>query len=269
MAIITISRAVFCGGESVAQCLAERLGYRCLDREELLAKAAAIGVSESKLKQALMTSPTALERLSRQRRLYLLALQAALAEEAANDDLIYHGNAGHLLLKDVVPVLRASIIAPLEFRLARLNDQLHLNRAEGIAYLARQDEERRKWTRFLYGVEWGDPSLYDAMINLEHSGLEEACDVIAHMAGLRCFALTSQRRLAIRDFALASRVRAALGLDRGTARLEVQVLTQAGRVRLQGFVGSERGLHEVARVARQVPGVSEVNLEELNIYRDV
>ena len=68
---------------------------------------------------------------------------------------------------------------------------------------------------------------------------------------------------------VASRVRAALGLDPGTARLDVQVLSQGGKVRVQGFVGSERGLSEVARVVRQVPGVREVNLDELTIYRDV
>jgi cytidylate kinase len=269
MAIITISRGIFSGGESVAQCLAERMGYCCLDREELLAKAAVIGVSEGKLREALMSSPSALGRLSRQRRLYLLALQAALAEEAAGDDLVYHGNAGHLLLKDVVPVLRVKIIAPLEFRLAALRDRLQLGPAEGEAYLARQDDERRKWTRFLYGVEWDDPTLYDVVINLDRTGLEEACELIADMAGLRGFALTLQRQLAIRDFALASRVRAALGLDTQTAHLDVQVLTKAGRVLIQGFVGSDRSLHEVARVVRQVPGALEVSLDELTVYHDV
>lgn len=269
MAIITISRGIFSGGEKVAQCLAERIGYRCLDREELLAKAAAIGVSEGKLREALMTSPNALGRLSRQLRLYLLALQAALAEEAADDDLVYHGNAGHLLLKDVGPVLRVKIVAPMEFRLKLLRDRLQLGPVEGEAYLARQDNERRKWTRFLYGVEWDDPTLYDAVINLDRTDPEQACALIAEMAGLKCFALTLHRQLAIRDFALASRVRAALGLDAQTARLDVQVLTKAGRVRIQGFVGSDGSLHEVARVVRQVPGALEVNLDELTVYHDV
>lgn len=269
MAIITISRGVFSGGESVAQCLAERMGYRCLDREELLAKAAAIGVSESKLREALMISPNALGRLNRQRQLYLLALQAELAEEAAGDNLVHHGNAGHLLLKDVVPVLRVSIIAPPEFRLGMLQERLQLSRAEGISYLDRQDEERRRWTRLLYGVKWGDPVLFDVVINLEFIILEQACDVIAHMAGLERFVVTPEARLAVRDFALASRVRTALGLDPGTARLDVQVHSQGSRVRVQGFVGSERGLREVARVVGHVPGVWEVNLDELTIYRDV
>lgn len=269
MAIVTISRAVFSGGEKVAQCLAERLRYRCLGREELVAKAATLGVSEGKLKEALLTSPTVLDRLSRQRGLYLLALQAELAEEAAKDDLVYHGNAGHLLLKDLVPVLRVNIIAPLDFRLALLRERLHLGGAEGIAYLARQDEERRKWGRFLYGVDCGDPSLYDVVISLEHSELEEVCSLIADMAGLRRFELNSQRRLAIRDFALASHVRAALGLDPGTSNLDVQILSAAGRVRIQGFVGSGRGRREVERVVREVPGVLEMNLDGLTVYHDV
>ena len=73
----------------------------------------------------------------------------------------------------------------------------------------------------------------------------------------------------MKDFALGSRVRAALGLDPGTAPLEVEVWCQSGAVHIQGFVGSQRGIREVERVARQVPGIRDLNLEELAIYRDV
>jgi cytidylate kinase len=31
------------------------------------------------------------------------------------------------------------------------------------------DRDRRKWTQFLYGLDWGQPSLYDLVINLERS----------------------------------------------------------------------------------------------------
>ena len=32
MAIITVSRGTFSGGQSLAECVAEKLGYRCLPR---------------------------------------------------------------------------------------------------------------------------------------------------------------------------------------------------------------------------------------------
>ncbi len=268
MAVITISRGTFSGGKGLAECLAERLGYRCIDREALVQRAASGGVDEGELKEALLTSPDFLDRLRRKRRLYLAVLQAALAEEVANGEVVYHGNAGHLLLKGVVPVLRVRIIAPLELRLAMVRDRLGLSRKEGEAYIVRMDEERRSWTRFLYGVEWDDPSLYDAVINLEQASIAEACEVLAGMARLEGFAFTPERRAAVQDFALASRVWAALGLDRATTHLEVEVRSRAGTVYIQGFVGSERTIHEVERVAGQVPGVYWLNLSELTVYHD-
>ncbi len=36
MSIITISRGVFSGGEALAECVAVRLGYRCIDRDTLV-----------------------------------------------------------------------------------------------------------------------------------------------------------------------------------------------------------------------------------------
>ncbi len=269
MSVVTISRGVFSGGEALAECAAARLGYRCIGREDLVQRTAAVGVPESELREALLKSPGLLDRLRPKRRLYLMLIRAFLAEEVAGGNAVYHGNAGHLLLIGAVPVLRVRVIARLEFRLAMAKERMGLGPAEAAAYIAQQDGERRKWTRFLYGVEWGDPSLYDAVLNLDHATIDEACGVVTDMARLECFAFTPERSAAMKDFALGSRVRAALGLDPGTAPLEVEVWCQSGAVHIQGFVGSQRGMREVERVARQVPGIRDLNLEELAIYRDV
>ncbi len=81
---------------------------------------------------------------------------------------MYHGNAGHLLLKGGPHVLRVRIIAPMEFRLKMAQDRLKLSRAEALDYIARMDQDRRKWAQYLYGVDWGDPANYDIVLNLEH-----------------------------------------------------------------------------------------------------
>jgi cytidylate kinase len=268
MAVITISRGIFSGGEDLAECLAARLGYRCVDRDALVQRAAADGIDERELKSALLESPDLLERLRRKRRLYLAALRAALAEEVATGDVVYHGNAGHLLLKGVLPVLRVRIVAPLESRLATLQERLGWSREEGRAHIARIDEERRKWTAFLYGVQWEDPSIYDIVINLERLGIPGACDVLVGLARADRFALTSERQAAVRDFALASRVWTALRLDRRTANLEVEVRAHAGTAYVQGFVGSDGSVWEIERVAGQVPGVQRLDVSEVTVYYD-
>jgi hypothetical protein len=57
-----------------------------------------------------------LERYRHKKYIYLALIQAALAEEVRTGKVVYHGNAGHLLLPGGTPVLRTRIIAPLEFR---------------------------------------------------------------------------------------------------------------------------------------------------------
>lgn len=37
---------------------------------------------------------------------------------------------------------------------------------------------RRKWVRFLYRVDWLDPSLYDMVINIGSIGVQSACDLV-------------------------------------------------------------------------------------------
>lgn len=269
MPVIAISRGVCSGGETLAECIAARLGCRCLSRDDLVERAAVNGVGESELRSALQKSPGLLGRLRSKRMLYLALLRAALAEEAIEGKLVYHGNAGHLLLQGAAPVLRVRIVVPLEVRQSIAQERLQIHREESAAFIARSDAECREWTRFLYGVDPSDPSLYDLVLNLKHVGTDDACEVVGSMAGLSCFAWTPERRSLMKDFALASRVRVSLRMDRRTAPLDIEVSCLSGIVRVRGFVGSQTGIREVERVARQVPGIRELDVDELVVYHDI
>ena len=62
------------------------------------------------------------------------------------------------------------------------------------------------------------------------------------------------------DLALASRVRAALALNPFTSNLEVEVAARDGSVSVRGDLVEQ--VEEVERVARAVPGVTEITVEE-------
>ena len=265
MSIVTISRGTFSGGKMLAECLAERLGFRCIDRDVIVERAAASGVSQEELRDALQKPPSFLERFQHKKYMYLALIQAALAEEVRTGRAVYHGNAGHLLLSGGSPVLRVRIIAPLEFRLKMAQDRLKFSRNEALAYIEKMDEHRRKWTHYLYGVDWGDPTLYDMVLNLEHISIEEACNVLVATVRERCFTLTPQCQVRMNDLAIASRVRANLALNPPTSGLEVEVTATEGRVRIRGKLAGLEQLEEVRRVATNSRGVVEVNLQELSL----
>ena len=159
----------------LAECAAARLGYRCIDRDVIVQKAAAYGVSQDGLRDALERPPILLDRFRHTKYVYLTLIQAALAEEVRGGNTIYHGNAGHLLLRGVDHVMRTRIIAPLAFRLAAVQNRFQMTEDDGRVYIQKIDEDRQKWAHYLYAVDWRDPSLYDLVLNLEHLNIELAC----------------------------------------------------------------------------------------------
>jgi len=263
MSVITISRGSFSGGKMLAECLAKSLGYRCLDRDVIVERAAANGVSQEELRDALQKPPSFLDRFQHKKYLYLVLIQAALAAEVRTGKAVYHGNAGHLLLKGGPHILRVRIIAPVEFRVKMAQDRLRFTRAEALDHIAKMDQDRRKWTQYLYGVDWGDPSNYDVVLNLEHMTIPEACSAVTTLARQRCFEFTTCCQKAMDDLALASRVRAELALDDATSHLEFEVEAKDGTVRIHGAVTNTREITDVQRIATAVPGVVTLNLDEL------
>jgi len=264
VSIITISRGSFSGGKTLAECLAQKLEYRCIDRDVIVERAAAHGVSHEELRAALDKPPGFLDRFSHKKYLYLTLIQAALTEEVKDGRAVYHGNAGHLLLRGGGPVFRVRIIAPMEFRIQMCIDRLKFTRAEAINYIQTMDNDRRRWTQYLYGVDWGNPSLYDVVLNLENIPIDDACETVSGMVRRQsCFEYGPECRQSMEDLALASRVKAAVALNSATAHIEVDVRAEHGHVRFKGRIPNVEVVEEVRRVATRVPGVADVSLDDV------
>ncbi|MFC1939457.1 cytidylate kinase family protein [Chloroflexota bacterium] len=88
MAIITISRGTFSGGQSLAESVAERLGYRCLSVEELLTESAnQFAVGADTLPAALDNRAWFLETVNLERLRYIAYVRATLLRAVRNDNL--------------------------------------------------------------------------------------------------------------------------------------------------------------------------------------
>ncbi len=125
------------------------------------------------------------------------------------------------------------------------------------------DQERQRWTHYLYGVDWGDPALYDMVINLEHMDIKQACRLVAMTATQRCFEFTPRCQAALNDLALASRARANLAIDPSTSHLELEVVASNGVVSIRGKLTGAEEIKDIERVASAVTGVMGLNLDQL------
>jgi cytidylate kinase len=258
MSIITISRGTFSGGKDLAESLARSLGYPCISREVIVEAAERYGTSEAALSLALNHAPSLIDRLKRDRDHYLAYIRAVLCRHALEGDFIYHGYAGHHLLAGVHHMIRVRIVANLAYRISAAMKELQMTSRQAGAHINKVDDERRKWTRFLYGVTWEDPMNYDVVLNLEHLGVKGACAVVECMTRLEQFQATAESRKVLEDFALQSFVIAALARDERTGETDFVVHAENGVVTIDGMANLPDMVASVNEVAGKVEGVVKV-----------
>ncbi len=268
MAIITISRGTFSGGQKLAECLAAKLGYQSLSREILVEAAEKYGISENELAHAMKSKPAIMERLSLNidRIRYLSFIQATLCEHVKDDNVVYYGHAGHLLLKDVCKAIKVKVIAPMEQRIAFAMDRNRMSRDEANAYIRKMDEYRKKWTKFLYGIDWNDPSLYDLIINLRDTTIDTACQVISNMTLAPEFQFTEKSRLAIANLTLESQIKARLASDKATKDYLLKVAVENGNVRISGRVKNTEDADRIKTIVSAIPGVRKIDCSCAEYY---
>jgi len=260
MSVITISRGSYSHGKEVAEKVADRLGYKCIAREVLLEASEHFNVPEVKLLEAIRDAPSFLERLAHGRLRYIAFIRLALLRQIQEDNVVYHGFAGHLILRDIPHVLKVRILADLEDRVGLVMNRDGVSRGQALKIVKRLDEERRRWSRSLYGIDTGDPGLYDLVVNLRRMTLESAADVICHTAGLKEFQITAESHRMINDLLLAAEVQMAVA-EMG---VEAAVVSRDGSVEIVTKAPSsqERGLtREIERRAMGISGVKAVRVE--------
>ena len=210
MAVITISRGSYSKGKEVAEKVAARLGYRCLSREVILDASEHYHIPEIKMIKAIHDAPSVLKRFGHDKSRFVNYYQSALARNVQKDNVVYHGLAGHLLLKGIPHVLKVRIIADLEERVRDEMGRERIPKQEALRLILRDDQERRKWTQSLYGVDPWDSSLYDLVLHIHKLTVADAVDFICQAVDLPQFRTTKESQRKMDDLALASQIKAAL-----------------------------------------------------------
>ena len=134
-----------------------------------------------------------------------------------------------------------------------------ISREEALDVLLKDDEERIRWGKNLYGIDTRKASLYDLVIHIHKLTVKDAVDMICHAAGLVQFQATPESQRAIDDLALAARVKTAL-VD---GRPDLQVSAEDGTV----FVKTEAPIihetslvQEIQDISKTIAGVKEIKI---------
>jgi len=221
MSIIVISRGSYTYGREVAEKVAQKLGYKCIGREIVIEASKYFNVPEAKLIDAVENAPSFLERFTYGKEKYIAYIQAAVLQHLKDDNVVYHGFAGHFFVKDVPNVLKIRIIADLEKRIQIVVEREKIDREKAINFIKRIDKERSKWAQYLYGIDPQDPSLYDLFININEMTIDDAVDIIYHTVKLERFQITTEPKKMIANLALAAEIKASLAEVIPDAKVDV------------------------------------------------
>lgn len=270
MSVITISRGSLAGATLLAEAVASKLQVPCVSRDHITSEAAqAAGVSEEVLTRQMERPPSAFNPHVRDRDIYLTHVRAALSQHAAEGSFVYHGHGGHFLLADIPNILRVRVVAPMEVRVAAVMETQGLDAAAAKHHVHRMDRHRKKWVRFLYGVDWQDPAFYDLIVNLEKLSVEEACEVLTQVARLERFRWTEETKQNAADVALAARVTAELARSGELFNGRLELAAKANVLTIGGSVRSERARDELRVAAERIIGEAELCFEVTLPMEDV
>jgi hypothetical protein len=198
------------------------------------------------------------ERLAIERDRFRAFITATLCEKSSARGLVYHGRTGHLVIPGVTHVLRVRVIWDKERRIASAMERLDLSWGKARKYVEDVDEDRRRWARTLYGIDWQDPAYYDTVTNLSHMSVDNAASSLVWFAQLPEFQETPASHRAVEDLLLASRCRLAIGGDERTSGVDVQVSSDRGRVSVTYLPRQDREARHIPDVLKGISGIDEL-----------
>jgi cytidylate kinase len=264
MPIITISRGSYNRGKEVAEKVAQKLGYRCISREVLLEASKEWNVPEVKLTRAIHDAPSFLYKFTYGKDKYISFIQSALLKQLQDDNVVYHGLAGHFFLEGVSHTLKVRIIADTEERVKLVMEREGGSEKDALRVLTKDDSERRKWAEKLYGIDTSDPSLYDLVIRVRKFTVDDAAEIICQAVGMEQFKTSPESQKIMDNLTLAAEVKAALV----GVKPDIEVTAQDGVVDLNTRApesAEDQLFEKMKAIATGISGVKEFKAHFLPI----
>ena len=270
MSVISLVSASFCHGDEIAAAC-ERSGFVNIKFKDLIAQAAkSSGIGESKFQNTLAGKSGIFNRFTHERERAIAHLRLALAEVLAQDRLLLTGPAVFLIPERISHVLRVCLVAEHRWRQTEAERQGEKNAA---ALIQENDRQLTDWlTSLNLGNDPWSASLYDVVVPMDKTSLEDAAKLILEKATNEAVARTGAAVTALADFALAAKVEARLAQEGHN----VSVDSYQGAVTLtinKNVLMLSRLEEELRLIVESVDGVKSVtsrvgqNFHQADIYR--
>lgn len=258
MPVIAMTQEMGSLAKDVALQLGQSLNLAVMRNEVIEHVAEKMNVPKSLINRLRGGKAGLVERLTTDERsvaLYTAEQVFALAERG---NVVLRGWGATCLLRPVPHVVCVRVTRSLAKRVEWLMGELETDDAKfAEAEIRRSDDAHATRMNDRFGVNWGDPALYDLVLNTDRMSVDSCVDQIARLASHPQFAETAESHAVLADMALEARVQAALKAQAQTHDITVEA--SHGRITLRGIVlnAEERGQAE--SVATAVPGVASID----------
>ncbi|WP_332774617.1 cytidylate kinase family protein [Polaromonas sp.] len=179
---------------------------------------------------------------------------------ADRGNVVLRGWGATCLLRPVRHVVRVRVTRSFKKRVEWLMNHLETDDAAfAEAEVRRSDDAHAARMHDQFGVTWGDPLLYDLVLNTDRISVESCVAQIQQLADRPEFQETGESRAMLADLALNARIRAALKDHDSTRGINVTIESRGGKVVLSGIVLSAQESAEAARISSTVAGIGSVD----------
>jgi cytidylate kinase len=203
--VVTISRQIASGGAYIGQRVAQRLGFRYVDREILTRATAALGIDDERSLEPLEErAATVWRRCARALTLgppdghfvpppppavdegdVLQAETAVIREIATAGRAVIVGRGAPHVLRDRQNVFRVFVHAPKALRIAEAQRSYSLDEAAARTLVERSDKARAGFVQSLVGRSWTDACLYHLTIDTSIFAPDLAVDLLVNAVKAR------------------------------------------------------------------------------------
>jgi hypothetical protein len=136
--------------------------------------------------------------------------------------------------------------------------KLGLSRDKAKQYIDVLDQDRKRWIKQFYKVDWDISALYDVVINLSHMNVENAATAVCSMAQLPEFQTTPAIIKSLQDLYLASRARLLLALDKRTSHMNIKIRANNGIVYVTYLPQQVKDAEMITEVLAKLDGAKEI-----------
>lgn len=260
MPVIALTQEMGSLAKDVAVRLAEALDARLLRHEVVDHVASRMNVSRSLINRLREGKAGAIERFGTDRASLALYTAEEVLNEAARGNVVLRGWGATCLLRPVPHVVCVRITRPFEQRVRWVMSHLDTSDADFAAdEVRRSDHAHAARMHELFGVTWGDPLLYDAVLNTDRLSVESCVAQIRALAARPEFAETPASRAQVQRMALEASIRSALRANEATREVKVTLDGSDAQIVLRGIVLDDAEREQTAAVAAGVAGVAGVD----------